>query len=165
MYHCGSTWPYPSSQLWLQGTGWHRGCPAFFCVTRSASPSSLCTSSDTRSVGCLNTHEQSESVGDLATHGQTLTNGECELMDTCFTFSSFQQRHSIFNNSFQKVPQIQHLIADNSLLCLCVAIPPLSPPLSFLALLISLLFLQLSSLINHSCIRLLSDSAFWSLLG
>lgn len=104
MYHCGSTWPYPSSQLWLQGTGWHRGCPAFFCVTRSASPSSLCTSSDTRSVGCLNTHEQSESVGDLATHGQTLTNGECELMDTCFTFSSFQQRHSIFNNSFQKVP-------------------------------------------------------------
>lgn len=104
MYHCGSTWPYPSSQLWLQGTGWHRGCPAFFCVTRSASPSSLCASSDTRSVGCLNTHERSESVGDLATHGQTLTNGECELMDTCFTFSSFQQRHSIFNNSFQKVP-------------------------------------------------------------
>lgn len=104
MYHCGSTWPYPSSQLWLQGTGWHRGCPAFLCVTRSASPSSLCASSDTRSVGCLNTHERSESVGDLATHGQTLTNGECELMDTCFTFSSFQQRHSIFNNSFQKVP-------------------------------------------------------------
>ena len=104
MYHCGSTWPYPSSQLWLQGTGWHRGCPAFLCVTRSASPSSLCASSDTRSVGCSNTHEQSESVGDLATHGQTLTNGGCELMDTCFTFSSFQQRHSIFNNSFQKVP-------------------------------------------------------------
>ena len=102
MYHCGSTWPYLSLQLWLQGTGWHRGCPAFFCVTRSALPSSLCASSDTRSMGCLNTHEHMWEI--LQPMRQTLTNGECELMDICFTFSSFQHRHSIFNNSLQKVP-------------------------------------------------------------
>lgn len=93
-----------SLQLWLQGTGWHRCCPDFSCVTRSALPLSLCASSDTRSMGCLNTHEQPEVWEILQPMGQTLTSVELELMDKCLTLSSFQQRHSIFNNSFQKVP-------------------------------------------------------------
>lgn len=150
MYHCRSTWLYLSLQLWLQETGWHRCCPAFSCVTRSALPLSLRASSDTCSMGCLNRHEQPEVWEVLQPMGQTLTSVELELMHKCFTFSSFQQRHSVFNNSFEKVPQIWHLILDNSLLCLCVAIPP---SLSTLVLpgtsCLSLLFLQLSSLINH----------------
>ena len=60
-------------------------------------------------------------------------------------------------------------LAPNSGQLLIVPLCGYSSSLSTLVLpgasCLSLLFLQLSSLINHSCIRLLSDSAFWSLLG